>query len=253
MGDCIELMKDLPDGSIDMVLTSPPYDNMQRYDDKSMFRFDDTAQELYRVIKSGGVLVWIVADQTKNGDETGTSFEQALFFKKIGFKLNDTMIWDKLGINTPGNPRYRYLPCFEYMFVFSKGKLDTFNPIKDRKNKTAGRINKAGTSTVRRPDGKMKCLRNDRTTKEYGARFNVWHMPGEVSSKRRTGHPAQMNEKIAIDHIKSWSNENDVILDPFVGSGTTLRACRLTGRNGIGFEINPNYKAMIDRATTCDE
>ena len=126
-GDCLEVMKSIPDKSIDMVLTSPPYDNLRDYKGYT-FNFEGIAQEIYRVLKDGGVCVWIVGDATIKGSETGTSFRQALYFKEIGFNLHDTMIWYKTN-PMPYIKKNCYTPCFEYMFVFSKGKPNTFNPI----------------------------------------------------------------------------------------------------------------------------
>jgi DNA modification methylase len=125
-GDCLEVMKKIPDGSVDLVLTSPPYDNLRTYNGYN-FDFEGIAKELHRVTKDGGVIVWVVGDATIKGSETGTSFKQALYFKEIGFNLHDTMIYHKN--NYPPLTHNRYEQCFEYMFVFSKRYLKSFNPI----------------------------------------------------------------------------------------------------------------------------
>lgn len=244
IGDCIDLMRELPDKSIDMVLTSPPYDTLREYGNNSNFRYEETIPELYRVVKDGGVVVWIVGDETVDGDESGSSFRQALFFKDTGFKLNDTMIWNKGGFTATGALPHRYGQVFEYMFIFTKGKAKTFNPIKDRPNKGCGKRRQTGT--IREKDGTTVPMRGRlKISPPFGQRFNVWNVFPEMSSKNRTGHPAQFSEQIARDHILSWSNEGDMVLDPFVGGGTTLKVCRLTNRNGIGFEINPDYESLI--------
>lgn len=182
--------------------------------------------------------MWIVSDGTVNGSETGTSFRQALFFKQIGFNIHDTMIWSKGSFSFPESNRYPQ--SWEYMFVLSKGKPHVFDAIKDRKNKRVGmKIH----CTYRQKDGSIT-PRGERWTdeggiKEYGTRFNLWEIPPVHSNK--SGHPAPFPEKLVIDHIKSWSNEGDIVLDCFMGSGTTALACIETNRQYIGFEISEQY------------
>ena len=228
-------MKKIPDKSIDLVVTSPPYDNLRTYEGFS-WEFEGVAKELYRITNDGGVVVWIVADGTIKGSETGTSFRQALYFMECGFNLHDTMIWAKDTFNFPDPTRYGQ--SFEYMFIFSKGRPKNIHKIKDRKNKWGG-TKVHGTS--RDVDGTTfrKTNHNKTLVKEYGERFNVWHMPSE--KKNKTGHPAVFPEQLVTDHIISWSNENDVVLDPFLGSGTTAIACVKTNRRYIGFELSEKY------------
>ena len=248
MGNCLDLMRELPSECIDLTVTSPPYDNMRDYNGYS-FDFEPIARELYRITKDGGVVVWIVSDGVENGSETGTSFRQALFFKDCGFNINDTMIWQKECFTFPDSVRYPQV--FEYMFVFSKGKAKTVNLIKDRENIRHGE-SLSGT-TYRCKDGSTKPIRKNAptTVAEFGARFNVWNIPSEKSNN--TGHPAVFPKRIAIDHIKTWSNEGDTVLDPFLGSGTTALAAIEMGRHYIGFEISEDYfeicKSRIDSAT----
>ena len=220
-GDCLEVMKEIPDKNVDMVLTSPPYDNLRDYKGYT-FNFEGIAQEIYRVLKDGGVCVWIVGDATIKGSETGTSFKQALYFKEIGFNLHDTMIWEKTGAGAVGSI-YCYWQNFEYMFVFSKGKPKTFNPICDRENKMIG---KQKTSGGRNKEGVSTCKR-DIIAKPLGRRFNNWRINQETKGE----HPAPFPEKLAEDHIISWSNEGDIILDPMAGSGTTLKMAKKNNRN----------------------
>lgn len=234
-GDCLEVMRgQIPDNSIDLTVTSPPYDELRTYNGFS-FDWKVTLEELFRVTKPGGAVVWIVADQTKGGSESGTSFRQALYAMECGFKLHDTMIWDKGGVTFPDCNRY--FNCFEYMFVFSKGKPKAANMITDRKNKHA---RSASHSTYRQYNGTLKG-KNHKTIKDYGRRFNVWHMPPCQSNKERTGHPAQMPIALARDHIISWSNPGETVFDPFLGSGTTGVAAVNTGRNFIGIELDAQY------------
>lgn len=243
--DCLEGMKRLPDGRIDLTVTSPPYDNLRTYNGYS-WDFEGVAKELYRVTKDGGVVVWIVADATVKGSETGTSFKQALFFKECGFNLHDTMIWSKDTFTATGSLKVRYGSTFEYMFVLSKGKPKTFNPIKDRKNKYAKRT---VHGTVRQQDGTYRRVvgSGKKRVAEFGQRFNVWDIPSVKRPSERNGHPAQFPERLVTDHIISWSNEGDVVLDPFMGSGTTAKMAMLNGRHYIGYEVDEGYCEIARR------
>lgn len=239
-GDCLEIMPTLADKSIDLTVTSPPYDNLRTYNGNSQFDFEGIAKELYRVTKNGGVVVWVVADATIKGSETGTSFKQALYFKEIGFNLHDTMIYMKDGISFPDKNRYQN--CFEYMFVFSKRAPKTVRLIQDRQNKSFGRV---VTGTDRNANGetrKASCF--GQAIKEKGARWNVWEIKANKGNFI-TGHPAMFPEALARDHILSWSNEGDTVLDPFAGSGTTGVACLNTGRKFVLIEKDAGYCEII--------
>ena len=232
-------MKQLDDNSIDLTVTSPPYDNLRTYNGFS-FDFEGIAKELYRVTKDGGVVVWVVGDATINGSETGTSFKQALYFKEIGFNLHDTMIYDKDSFQKPSYNRY--WSCFEYMFVFSKGKPKARNMISDRLNSQRGKT--VSSKTVRNADGTTS-KRKEVTISEYGKRKNIWSFStgyGKgTNDKFAYKHPAMFPEKLANDHILSWSNERDIVLDPFMGSGTTAKMAKANNRNYIGFELSAEY------------
>lgn len=236
--NCIDGLKMLENNSIDLTVTSPPYDDLRNYNGYS-FDFEGIAKELYRVTKDGGVVVWVVNDSTIKGSETGTSFQQALYFKECGFNLHDTMIWYKGSCPFPD--KTRYYQSFEYMFIFSKGKPKVINLLEDRKNKWSGT---KAHGTERRKNGETAPLsavklKNNRVVKDFGVRFNVWEISPERNNK--TGHPAVFPEQVANDHILSWSNEGDIVLDPFMGSGTTAKMSILNNRNYIGFEISKEY------------
>lgn len=229
--------------SIDLTVTSPPYDDLRTYNGAEKLWCEELwkkiIKELFRVTKDGGVVVWIVSDATKNCNESGTSFKQALFSKECGFNLHDTMIWNKGNFTATGALKYCYAPVFEYMFVFSKGKIKTFNPINDRKNITFGvKYN----NTVRQKDGTIKDGhgKGKKFVQEYGRRHNIWSIPPENSNLKRC-HPAQFPEQLANDHVLSWSNVGDVVLDPFMGSGTTGVVCKNLNRNFVGIEIDKDY------------
>ena len=221
--DCLETMQRMDDESIDLVVTSPPYDDLRQYNGYS-FDFEPIAQELYRVIKPSGVVVWVVGDQTKNGSESGTSFRQALYFKEIGFNLHDTMIYQKNSSTYCARPESkRYTQIFEYMFILSKGQPKA-RLICDKPNKWAGHKDWSG---------KMK-----NPVREFSPRTNIWRY---VTSFNGVKHPAPFPEQLAIDHILSWSDEGDVVYDPFMGSGTTARAAVRLHRDWIGSEISKDY------------
>lgn len=236
--DCLATMAKLPAGCVDLTVTSPPYDDLRTYKGYT-FDFESVAKGLYRVTKPGGVVVWVVGDATIKGSETGTSFRQALHFKEIGFNIHDTMIYLKPGFSAVGALAVRYAPVFEYMFVFAKGKLKTFNPLKDRVCKHSDSVL---SGTIRNPDGTTKRMSNE--GKVYaknglGHRYNVWEI-----NPQSNGHPAPFPEALANDHIVSWSNEGDLVYDPFLGSGTTGKMALLNKRRFIGSEISAEYCAM---------
>ena len=242
-------MKEIPDGSVDLTVTSPPYDNLRTYNntlDWGEHVWKPVLQELFRVTKDGGVVVWIVNDATIKGSETGTSFRQALYAKEIGFNLHDTMIWNKGNFTAVGALKTSYCPVFEYMFIFSKKKPKTFNPIKDRKNKCFG---DKYHQTVRQADGTTKDGhgKGKKRIAEYGQRHNIWLNYPEQSNTKRC-HPAQHPENLVKDHIMTWSNEGDTVLDPFMGSGTTGLAAKNLNRRFIGIEKDETYfKIAQDR------
>jgi DNA modification methylase len=236
-GNCVDIMQQIPNEYIDLTVTSPPYDNLRTYKGYK-FEFEKIAQELFRVTKIGGVVVWVVGDATVNGSETGTSFRHALYFKEIGFNLHDTMIYQKECIFPDTN---RYLNSFEYMFVFSKGKPKTVNLLMDRPNKSKSK--KTG-STYRQPDGSVK-HKIPKEIKPFGRRNNIWYYSTgfQKSSKDKIAyqHPAIFPEQLANDHIISWSNPGDLVLDPMCGSGTTCKMAKLNDRNFIGIDISEEY------------
>ena len=240
-GNCAEIMKSWPDECIDLTVTSPPYDDLRDYEGYTFDfeTFETIVKELYRITKPGGVVVWVVGDATINGSETGTSFKQALYAKDIGFNLHDTMIYEKAGFSNPSNNRYHQV--FEYMFIFSKGRPKTFNPLKDRKNKWNGSW---GNISNRQKNGIL--IKKEKTTcNEYGMRFNIWRYTNgkgfgqkdEISYR----HPATFPEQLAADHIISWSNPGDIVLDPMCGSGTTCKMALKLGRRFIGIDIAEEY------------
>ena len=233
--NCLDTMAKMQDNFIDLTVTSPPYDDLRTYNGY-IFDFENVAKELYRVTKEGGVVIWVVGDATVNGSETGTSFKQALYFKECGFRLHDTMIYKKNPI--PYDPKCnRYWQEFEYMFVFSKGK-PICNYIKVE-CKTKGQP-KRGNYGQKRLDGSNRTDRHkeDRVVKDYKVKGNIWFYS---VGKRTKGHPAQFQEQLANDHIISWSNENDLVYDCFIGSGTTAKMAKLNNRNYIGSEISEEY------------
>jgi site-specific DNA-methyltransferase (adenine-specific) len=231
---------------VDLTVTSPPYDNLRTYDDTLEWNWDiftQIAEKLYHITREGGVVVWVVNDATIDGSETGTSFRQALYFMKIGFLLHDTMIFYKPEVVFPTFTRY--YQCFEYMFIFSKGVPKTTNLLQDRKNKKGGRR----IQSTARIDGehlqKINGTLKKKKIKPYGVRRNVWKYPTGRSKSSKNPiafeHPAIFPEQLAIDHIMSWSTDEDIVLDPMMGSGTTGVACTKLNRRFIGIEKVEKY------------
>jgi site-specific DNA-methyltransferase (adenine-specific) len=250
--DSVNALKNLPVDSIDLTVTSPPYDDIRDY---KGFNFTESAtgsiiQELYRVTKPGGVVVWVVGDATIDGSESGSSFRQALKFMEAGFKLHDTMIYEK---NTSSFPAKRtgnrYTQIFEYMFVFCKGKIKTSNLICDKPNKWAGHTN-WGKNTNRLKNGELQETTDIKPVPDFSPRNNIWHYNigkgFNSSDKESHNHPAIFPEKLAEDHILSWSDENDIVLDPFSGSGTTCKMAKKNNRKFIGIDISEEYCKLAE-------
>jgi DNA modification methylase len=228
--NCLETMARMNDNFVDLTVTSPPYDNLRKYNGYS-FPFEEIAKELFRVTKEGGVVVWVVGDATINGSETGTSFKQALYFKECGFNLHDTMIYKKNSSSFPSSlSGKRYTQIFEFMFVFCKYRIKSHNLIIDKKNKWAG------FSSF---DGKIDKV------KEHSPRENIWEYV--TSFNDNTGHPAVFPEQLAADHIRSWSNEGDIIYDCFGGSGTTAKMAHILKRNWMLSEISTDYCKLAEK------
>lgn len=227
--NCLDTMLKMPNDFIDLVVTSPPYDNLRTYNGYS-FDFEKVASELFRIMKPNGVVVWVIGDATIKGSESGTSFRQALHFMTIGFKLHDTMIYEK---NSPAYPASRtsnrYTQIFEYMFVFAKGDVSK-HLICDKPNKWAGHKDFSGKLKNPVPD--------------FSPRNNIWKY---TTSFNGVKHPAPFPEQLAYDHIVSWSDVGDVVYDPFMGSGTTAKMSLASGRNFIGSELSSEYCDLANK------
>lgn len=244
LGDCLEVMDKLIEQGIkvDLTVTSPPYDDLRDYNNSLIWNFDifkQVADRLYKITKDGGIVVWVVGDKTKNGSETLTSFKQALYFKEIGFKVHDTMIYES---DKPPLNHKRYEQKFEYMFIFVKGKIKTFNPIMEE-CKYVGSNKKA--RTFRHTGKELETTHRTDDVKQYKIKGNIWFFSTgynkSTKDKIAFKHPAIFPEKLAEDHILSWSNENDIVLDCFMGSGTTGKMALLNNRKFIGIEKVEEY------------
>lgn len=246
LGDCLEVMSNFQSELVDLTVTSPPYDNLRTYAGTLEWNFEifqQVANELYRITKKGGVVVWIVGDATVKGSETGMSFKQALYFKEIGFKLHDTMIYNRKAMP---NQAKRYSQDFEYMFILTKENILKFNPLLE-KCTYAG----VGTSpTSRGKDGKL-VGKGRRIIKDTKKKSNVWFYTAGVGKSTKDAfaheHPAIFPEKLAEDHILSWSNEEDIVFDPFMGSATTAKMALLNNRRFIGIEKVTEYFELSEK------
>ena len=238
MDNCKGMMM-LPDECIDLVVTSPPYDDLRTYGGHS-WDFYGVAWNLARVLKPGGVIVWNVADQTKDGSETGTSMRQALHFQSLGLNLHDTMIYAS---DKPPLTHNRYEQAWEYVFILSKGKPEAWNPIK-RDSIHAGKARSG--SFIKAANEGYTPANSQKPTGSETLLNNIWWY---ATGNEKNGHPAPFPERMAADHIASWSNKGDIVLDPFMGSGTTAKAAQELGRHYVGFEINPEYVEICQRRT----
>lgn len=254
-GDCLDEIKNMPDEIIDLIITSPPYDDLRDYEHSLVWNYDifkKIAEELYRVIKKGGIVVWVIGDKVEKGSKTLTSYKQALYFKKIGFNIYDVIIYEKTSPSAPH--KNRYFNSFEYMFILSKGKPKTVNLLKDKKNKYAGTY--SGIVTKREKDGRLT-TKEKKLINEYGVRTNIWSYAvgnnKSTSDKIAFKHPAIFPEKLVQDHILSWSNEGDTVMDCFMGSGTTGKICKLLNRKFIGIEIIPEYFEIAKKRINKEE
>jgi DNA modification methylase len=240
--NCIDTMAKMPDNFIDLTVTSPPYDNLRDYKGYS-FDFESVANELYRVTKIGGVVVWVVGDATINGSETGTSFKQALKFIEIGFNLLDTMIYYINGTGAKGSNN-AYWQSFEYMFILTKGTPKTVNRIADKLNINAGKP-RSSKGSDKLNEIKTRTERPNIVYPKFSIRENVWkYSPGQNDT---TDHVAVFPEKLSADHIYSWSNEGNLVYDPFMGSGTTAKMAHIQKRNWIGSEISKEYTELANK------
>ena len=249
LGDNCEVMRGMPSESIDLVVTSPPYDDLRKYGGDS-WDFPGLADQITRTLKPGGVVVWVVADATIDGSETLTSMRQAIHFKDVcGLNVWDTMIYQKKG-GSPNTHHPRYIHCWEYMLVLCKGSPRAWTPSRMKVNTTAGANVQPKRKTQR--NGEIKSFDVAPTvTAERSLDVNVWdYLVGQAAGDKGTGgHPAYFPERLAKDHIQSWSNPGDIVLDPFAGSGTTLKAAKELGRQWVGIEVNPEYVAICHDRT----
>lgn len=235
--DCVSFMdNEMEENSVDCVVTSPPYDNLRNYNGYE-FDCEKIAKSLYRVLKKGGVIVWVVGDKIKNGNKSLTSFRQGIIFQEIGFNVHDVMIYRKK--NTPFMRSNAYTNCYEFMFIFSKGKPKTFNPLKEPTVRHGMEMlvhNKGADGVNKKILGELK---------KEKTKTNIWDyavgLGGSTSDRIAFKHPAIFPEKLAHDHILSWTNENDLVFDPMCGSGTTCKVAKMLNRNYLGCDISPEY------------
>lgn len=241
-GECSKVMSGWPADCIDMVLTSPPYADLLNY---RGFKFDlaAIARQLFRVLKDGGVMVWVIGDKTVDYSRQMIPYTHAFGLRDAGFCIYDVMIYSKPAGRYMN--RYRYPNVYEHMIVASKGKPKTFNPIMVKTKKPGDSRN----TTILHRDADNNRTLGYRTTAEERPHDNIWkYSPGFGAVDRYAfEHPAVFPEKLARDQIISWSNPNDIVLDPMCGSGTTLKMARVYGRRYAGIDVAPEYLEIVRR------
>lgn len=255
-GNFLDRVKSFKSNSVDCTITSPPYDEIRDYEESLVWDLDvcrQMAEQLYRISKDGAVVCWVVADQTKDGSESGNSFRQALAFMDVGFKLHDTMIYKKENPPPTGGSN-RYFQAWEYLFVFSKGTPKTFNPkMVKRKNKYNDKRTQRTKNFVRGKDGKHKTKRTVEL-REIVKSINIWsYVVGGGNStmdKEAFQHPAIFPEHLVYDLILTFTNKGDLLCDPMHGSGTVGKMALLTERRVLAFEkVHKYFGIAVDRAT----
>lgn len=240
--DCVNLMESMDENSVDLTVTSPPYDELRNYNGYQ-FNFQDIARGLFKVTKKGGIVVWVVGDKIKNGNRTLTSFKQALYFQSVGFNVHDVMIYQKK--NTPFMRTNAYTNCYEFMFVLCKGNPKTFNPLRvktARQGREMMPFNKGADGVNRKTLGELKPEKT---------KINIWEyatgLGGTTRDRIAFRHPAVYPEKLAEDHILSWTNPGDVVFDPMCGSGTTCKMALKNNRFYIGCDISKEYVELTEK------
>ena len=239
LGDCVEGMRSLPPDLVPCTVASPPYGALRHYHGNHQFDFEAAAAELWRITRPGGVVCWVVREEVVDGSESGEASEQRLFFRDLGFRLHQTIVMERYGsrARSPG----RYGESLEYAFILAKGKPATVRLLRDRRNKTAGKL---VTATHRYPDGSYRVQRYE--VDEWGYRKAVWYFAQGMhvaTDPVARLHQAPMPEAMAEDLILSYSREGDLIFDPFAGVATTAKMALLNHRNYFGYEINAIYHA----------
>lgn len=240
-GDCVKLMKLLPDSTIDLVVTSPPYDKIRDYNGSIHFDLHKTGQEIFRVLKSGGIAVMVIQDQTKNFGKSLTSFKTIIdWCDNIGFKLFETIIYRKNGSEGVWWTK-RFRVDHEYMPIFLKGKKPQYfnkEPLKIP-SKHGGKVMTGSGSRKTNGETQKTVTRAINFKKCRGTIWN-YLMAGDKNPLKRK-HPAVFPDKIPYDFIQCFCPEEGIVLDPFAGSGSTLVMAKKLRRSFIGFDIVPEY------------
>lgn len=238
--DCVEGMKKIPDNSVDIVVTSPPYDGIRDYNG---FNFDlhETGRGLIRILKEGGIVAMVIQDQTKNFGKTLTSFKTIIdWCDNIGFKLFECVIYRKHGSEGAWWTN-RFRVDHEYMPIFLKGeKPQYFNKENLKVPSIHGGKVMTGSGS-RRTDGKTNA-RVTRPINTMKCRGTIWNylMAGDKDPIKRQ-HPAPFPDQIPLDFIECFCPPGGVVLDPFMGSGSTAVAAKKLNRKYIGFDTSEEY------------
>ena len=239
-GDAVEELKKIPNNSIDLVVTSPPYDEIRKYNGFS-YDLHTTGREIFRVLKHGGIAVMVIQDQTKNFGKTLTSFRTIVdWVDNIGFKLFETVIYRKYGAEGAWwNKRFRV--DHEYMPIFLKGERPQYfnkEPLKIPSKHGGKTMTGRGT----RLTNGVRIATRPITINPMKCRGTIWeYMTAGDGTRLKHHHPATFPDRLPYDFIQCFCPPNGIVLDPFVGSGTTVLAAIQLEKKYIGIDISKEY------------
>ena len=255
-GDCLDIMRDLPDDSIDLIVTSPPYADARKHTyggvspEEYVKWFSDRSEQMLRILKPTGSFVLNIKERAKDGERHTYVLDLILATKReVGFRWVEEYMWHKTTA-APGKWKYRFRDSWERLLHFSKTKDLKMNqdavqvPIGDW---TGKRLKNMNQNDLTRQESATKskvgrCIANWEG-KSLVYPTNVLH---KSPVAHNTGHSAAFPEWLPEFFIKLFTEEGDIVLDPFLGSGTTYRVAAHMNRKPVGIEMDRNALLRLD-------
>ena len=244
-GDCADVLAALAPVRADLIITSPPYDGIRDYEGASAaYDFHRCAAPIAAALTDGGVMAWHTNDGVVNGGYTNTSLKAALHFcEDLGLVMHDRIIVDRMGLGAFAADRW--FQNWDYCWILSKGKPKTFNALEGEPNVSEGKVRRNRVDGLRNADGAPKLtFKTLPATPKTSKRRAIWRINSGSQAQAFHGdisHPAPMPMRLAQDLISAYSNPDDLVLDPFAGSGTAAYAAMMMGRRAIGIEVHKPY------------